>query len=167
MKTMARWNVVVLAALLGLSVSLPASAQWKWKDKSGQTQYSDLPPPPGIPDQDILLRPSSGSARRAPPPPLVAASAAALAAAHASDPELEARRKKAEQEVADKKKADDAKLAAIKAENCTRAREAARNMDSGIRVARANAQGEREILDDAQRAAESKKAHDAMAQDCN
>jgi Domain of unknown function (DUF4124) len=166
MKTMSRWNVVVLAALLGLTVSLPASAQWKWKDKSGLTQYSDLPPPPGIPDQDILLRPSS-NARRALPPQLVAASAAPLAAARASDPELEARRKKTEQDLADKKKADDAKLAANKAENCARARESARTMDSGIRVARANAQGEREIMDDATRAAESKKAHDVIASDCN
>jgi Domain of unknown function (DUF4124) len=167
MKTMARWNVVVLAALLGLTVSLPASAQWKWKDKSGQTQYSDLPPPPGVPDQDILLRPSSSSARRAPPPPLVAASSAPLVAAHASDPELEARRKKAEQDVADKKKADEAKIAANKAENCARARDAARTLDSGIRVARANAQGEREVMDDTMRASESKKAHDVMASDCN
>jgi hypothetical protein len=159
MKTMARWNVVVLAALLGLTVSLPASAQWKWKDKSGQTQYSDLPPPPGVPDQDILLRPSS--------PPLVAASSAPLVAAHASDPELEARRKKAEQDVADKKKADEAKIAANKAENCARARDAARTLDSGIRVARANAQGEREVMDDTMRASESKKAHDVMASDCN
>jgi hypothetical protein len=165
MKTMARWNVVVLAALLGLAVSLPASAQWKWKDKSGLTQYSDLPPPPGIPDQDILLRPSA-SARRAPPPPLVAASSAPLAAAHASDPELEARRKKAEQEVADKKKADEAKLAASRAENCNRAREAVRTLDSGIRLTRANAQGEREVLDDAARASESQKARDVMATDC-
>lgn len=161
---MARWNVVVLATLLGLSVSFSASAQWKWKDKSGQTQYSDLPPPATVPDQDILLRPSA-SARRASPPALVASSAP-LSAAHASDPELEARRKKAEQDAADKKSAEEAKVAASRAENCSRAREAARTLDSGIRVTRANAQGEREVMDDAARAAESQKAHDVMASDC-
>ena len=29
---------------------LPAAAQWKWRDKRGQVQYSDLPPPRDIPD---------------------------------------------------------------------------------------------------------------------
>ena len=164
---MKRWNIVALAAFLGLTLALPASAQWKWRDKAGQTQYSDLPPPPGIPESDILQRPNANPTRRAAPPAAASpASAAPLVAARASDPELEAKRKKAEQDVADKKKAEDAKVAAAKAENCTRAKAHLRTMDSGMRVARTNEKGEREILDDAQRAAEAKRSRDIIASDC-
>jgi hypothetical protein len=34
-----------------------AQTQWKWRDKTGRTQYSDLPPPSAVPEQDILARP--------------------------------------------------------------------------------------------------------------
>jgi len=88
-------------------------------------------------------------------------------AARASDPELEARRKKAEQEVADKKKAEDAKVAAARADNCSRAKEQMRTLDSGMRMARTNAKGEREVLDDAARAAETARARNVVASDCN
>lgn len=169
---MARWNIALLAALLGLTLAGPASAQWKWRDKAGHTQYSDLPPPPGTPEANILQRPrgANATAPRAPAataaPAPAAASAAPLAAARASDPELEARRKKAEQEVADKKKAEEDRIAAARAENCSRAREALRTLDSGMRMARVNEKGERIILDDTARAAETKRAQGTVATDC-
>jgi Domain of unknown function (DUF4124) len=169
MNAMNSWKPVALAALLGLTLALPAAAQWKWRDANGRTQYSDLPPPSGVPEQDILLRPSgSTNNRRATPvaAPASSASAAPLAAIRAADPELEARRKKAEQEVVDKKKAEDDKLAAVKAENCTRAKDQMRTIDSGVRMARTNAKGEREFLDDGQRATEAKRTRDAIASEC-
>ncbi len=166
---MNRWKPIALAALLGMTLALPAVAQWKWRDANGRTQYSDLPPPSGVPEQDILQRPTgSTNSRRATPvaAPASGASAAPLAASRASDPELEARRKKAEQEVADKKKAEDDKVAAVKAENCTRAKDQMRTIDSGVRMTRTNAKGEREFLDDNQRAAEAKRTRDAIASEC-
>ncbi len=166
---MNRWKPVALAALLGMTLAMPAAAQWKWRDANGRTQYSDLPPPLGVPEQDILLKPSgSTTARRATPAvaPTSSASAAPLAASRASDPELEARRKKAEQEVIDKKKAEDDKLAAVKADNCSRAKAQMRTIDSGVRMARTNDKGEREFLDDSQRAAEAKRTRDAIASEC-
>jgi len=163
-----RWATVLLAALLGLTLALPAAAQWKWRDKTGHTQYSDLPPPPGVPETDILQRPAAAMRRAAPlaEAPASAASAAPLSAARASDPELEAKRKKAEQDVADKKKAEEAKAAAVRVENCGRAREQLRALDSGQRMARVNEKGERIVLDDAARAAETQRARDAMASEC-
>ena len=166
---MNRGCVVALTAALCLTLALPAAAQWKWRDKAGQTQYSDLPPPPGVPEGDILQHPTGATATRRPAPvaaPASAASATSLAAVRASDPELEARRKKAEQEVVDKKKAEDAKLAATKADNCARAKEQMRTIDSGQRMARINAKGEREVLDDAARAAETRHTRDVMASEC-
>jgi hypothetical protein len=82
------------------------------------------------------------------------------------DPELEARRKKAEADQAAKVKAEEAKIASAKAENCDRAKEHMRTLDSGVRIARVTANGEREILDDKQRADETKRTRDIIAADC-
>jgi len=165
---------MAIAALLAL-VALPAEAQWKWKDKSGHVQYSDLPPPLGTPDQDILARPSA-QRRNNPASPLPAASAASSAQLVGSasspltpklvDPELEAKRKKAEADQAVKNKAEEERIAAVKADNCARARAQLRTLDSGIRVSRTNEKGEREFLDDKQRADETQHARDAIAADC-
>jgi hypothetical protein len=165
-----RWGVCVLAAAIGLAASWPAAAQWKWRDGKGQTQYSDLPPPAGVPDQDILQRPAPGSRRNAAPataaPAASAASGAPLLAPRASDPELEARRKKAEQEAADKKKVEDPKVAAAKASNCARARSNLQTIESGRRLARTNAKGEQEYLDDAARAVEATHERSVINSQC-
>jgi hypothetical protein len=155
--------------LIGLVAAMPAHAQWKWRDAAGQTQYSDLPPPQGTPEKDILQRPKSLT--RAAPSSSGAASAAGAASApllagRASEPELEARRKKAEQEAADKVRSEAAKAAAARAENCARAQSQLRTLDSGIRIARTNEKGEREILDDPARAAELQRTRQVIASDC-
>ena len=166
MNAMVRWNFVVLAALLGLTFAIPASAQWKWRDKSGQTQYSDLAPPAGTPDRDILQRPGTGTHHAAPSAAASAASGTPALTPKSADPELEARRKKAEQEAADKKNAEDAKIAATRAENCSRAQAQMRTIDSGLRMARINAKGEREFLDEAARAAETQRTREVIASEC-
>ena len=169
-----RLVITCAAAVLAL-VALPAEAQWKWRDRSGHVQYSDLPPPPGTPDQDILLRPSV-QRRTTLSPPLLPASAASAASASGAasnpltprtvEPELEAKRKKVEADQAAKVKADEERIVAAKADNCTRARTQLRTLDSGIRITRANDKGEREFLDDKQRADEVKRAKDAISSDC-
>src|SRR5690242_2612421 len=69
---MGRW--IVGALLLAAVLLQPAQAQWKWRDKNGQTQYSDLPPPPNVPEQDILSRPQGGARRSLAAPAAAAAS---------------------------------------------------------------------------------------------
>ncbi len=170
-----RLIAVLVCALLG-AFATSADAQWKWKDKTGRVQYSDLPPPLGTPETDILFRPGSRSsvAARTTTAPLPAASIASGVSPSASgalapktvDPELEARLKKAEAEQAAKVKAEQEKVAASKAENCKRARDNKRTFDSGQRIARVNEKGEREFLDDQQRAAEVKRTGDVIAADC-
>ena len=79
---MPRLSIVVLSAVLGVCLALPAAAQWKWRGKDGRIQYSDLPPPAGTADQDILQRPNVSQRRFAPPAPASApASAAPVTAA--------------------------------------------------------------------------------------
>lgn len=171
---MVRPVIALVAALAATLLALPAEAQWKWKDKTGHVQYSDLPPPLGTPEQDILGKPGSQKSRvsviqttPASGVPVAAASAAASGLVPRTvEPELEARRKKADADVAAKVKAEEAKVAAARADNCTRAKSQLATLDSGIRLARANEKGEREILDDRQRADETKRARDAIATDC-
>ena len=138
--------------------------------KNGQTQYSDLPPPQGTPEASILQRPAVAKSRAVTPAAAAeaasGASAAPLAPPKAVEPELEAKLKKEEQEKAAKSKLEDEKIAAQRAENCARARGQAKTLDEGLRVARINDKGEREVLDDKGRAEEASKAKAVIASDC-
>jgi len=145
-------------------------AQWQWLDKDGRKVFSDRAPPPGIPDKNILKRP--GGAKVAPtltnqdnadPAQSTAVGAPKI---NGVDKELADKKKKAEQEDAAKRKAEEDKLAKTKADNCARAKQAKAGFDSGVRLARVNKDGEREILDDAARAAESQRIQAIMDTDC-
>ena len=170
-----------LLALVGFAViatlCVPAAAQWKWRDKGGQTQYSDIPPPQSTPDANILQRPAVAKSRNAVTVVSAPASSAAASAANAAsasavpatktaDPELEARIKKVEDDKLAKAKSENDKIAAQKADNCARARNHMKVLDDGIRIARMNAQGEREILDDKGRAEETSRTKGVIASNC-
>lgn len=162
-------GLAAAAALLVLAAS-PAAAQWKWRDASGRVTASDLPPPRDVPDKDILQRPQSAArpaaataAGTAAAPP---ASAASARAAPSVDKELEARRRAAEQQQQAKARADEQRNAAIRAENCTRARNHLNTLESGQRLARINDKGEREIVDDQTRADDIRRAREIIASDC-
>ncbi len=158
---------LMIVAALGAAVTLPAAAQWKWKDKTGQTQYSDLPPPAGTPDADILQRPAPAAPPRPAAPPASGAIAAAAPLAPKSvDPELEAKRKQAEADATAKKRAEDEKTAMAKLDNCSRARVQLKAIDEGQRMSRINSKGEREFLDDKGRAEEAQRARTVIASDC-
>ncbi|MDE2400976.1 MAG: DUF4124 domain-containing protein [Burkholderiales bacterium] len=152
-------------------VSTPAMAgmQWKWRDASGAIQYSDRPPPAGIPEASILARPSASRNITAPKQASeadAAASAAKPVAAKASESELDVKRRKADEEKAAKQKADEEKAAKVRADNCQQARNYQRTLNDGIRIARTNSKGEREVLDDKGRAEESKRTQEAIANNC-
>jgi hypothetical protein len=156
---------------------LAAHAQWQWIDKSGKPVFSDTAPPPDIPEKSILRRgnlppsrPNPGivslsGSDTAPEKPQAAASPAPEAKPRV-DKELEEKIKKAEEAKKAQEAAEAQKVAQAKAENCGRARQAKATYDSGIRVARLNAQGEREIIDDATRAQEQKRLQSVIESDC-
>ena len=122
LETMARCDSSRCSPLL-VGAALPCrcrpQAQWKWRDKGGHIQYSDLPPPArharaGHPAA-AERRPARGGHRRVRTAGAVMAGSAPSAARGASsalapktvDPELEAKRKKAEAEQAAKNKAEE------------------------------------------------------------
>jgi hypothetical protein len=170
---MTRLPALLLTASVLLAAAAGALAQssptWKWKDASGQLHVSDLPPPSTVPDKDILIRPTAPLRLRAPEPAASAPtppSAAANPGAPRVDAELEARRRKAAADEQAKVKAAEEKNAAVRAENCVRARSHLAALNDGMRMARTNDKGEREVLDDKGRAEEMQRARDIIASDC-
>jgi hypothetical protein len=162
--------------LLSTSFLSAATPTWQWLDGNGRKVYSDRAPPPEIPANKILKRPAGmdappepryGIPSAAPEPKETALSAATPSKTLAGlDKELEARKKKREEEELANRKAEEARIAQAQAENCKRARDAKATYESGARISRTNAAGEREMLDDASRAAEVKRLNEVIASDC-
>jgi hypothetical protein len=168
---------LIRTCLLAAACILPAvaSAQWQWVDNQGRRVFSDRSPPPEVPAKNILRQPGG-----TPPPQAAAADATPPAAAASSpvaaasgalkpvgkDAQLEERRKQAEAVEAQKKKAQEEALAASRQENCKVAMRGKKTYDSGVRVAQVNEKGEREVLDDKQRAVEIKRLDTIIARDC-
>ena len=164
------WIVAALSAMV-VTAAPSAWAQWKWKDSKGQVHISDLPPPRDVPDKDVMQRPAD-TAKRAAAAAAAQASAANTSAASAPaakpkvDPEIEARRVRQEQEQRAKDKAAEEKASAQRSDNCQRARQHLATLESGMRIARLNDKGEREIIDDKTRAEEMQRARQVMASEC-
>lgn len=169
--------------VLGCACALPtvSSAQWQWVDNSGKKVFSDQPPPIDIPEKNILRRAGGAASRGAnvqAPTAAPATDAAAAPAAPAGQPaaaapkpagvdkELEEKARQAEAAEKAKQAAEAQKNAKLKADNCAQARQSKATFDSGIRVARVNAQGEREVMDDKARAAEAQRAQAAIDNNC-
>lgn len=163
--------VVALAALLPMA----CMAQWRWVDGNGRTVFSDQPPPPDVPAAKIVKQPARGGYAEPAAQPASAASSAAVPALHAAasapklagkDKELQDKKKQAEAAEEAKKQAHEQEVARIQAENCRRAREGKATYESGVRIIRTNEKGEREFLDDAQRAAELRRLDQVIATEC-
>ena len=163
----------ILALAFGFGVlalaTTAALAQWQWVEKDGRKIFSDRAPPAEIQDKDILKRPA-GALRGAASPALTAASAPSQRASApkptGKDAELEARKKKADDDEAAKKKAEEDKASKIKADNCERAKTALATLQSGVRMSSVNAKGEREVFDDAKREAETKRTQEVIDASC-
>jgi hypothetical protein len=173
---------IISVALAGGLFALSALAQWQYIDKDGRKVFSDRAPPADIQEKNILKRPAGSvkapsaagteaAASIASSKPKTAASAPAVKASapklSGKDTELEAKKKKAEEEEAARKKVEDEKVAKAKAETCDRAKNGLAALQSGVRMAGVNAKGEREVYDDAKRVAETKRIQEVADASCN
>ncbi len=151
---------------------MSASAHWQWIDKDGQVVFSDLAPPSDVPEKNILKRPvervKAASAGETSSPASAATPQSAASAIKLSgvDKELAEKKAKADEVEAAKRKASDEKITKAKVENCARTKQAKSSYESGMRIARTNEKGEREILDDAARASELKRIQSIIDSDC-
>ncbi|HEX8614949.1 MAG TPA: DUF4124 domain-containing protein [Telluria sp.] len=157
------------ALMLFASVSY---AQYVWVDASGTKQFSDRPPPPGIPAKNIIKQPGGASLKRDAAPEASTLPAPTPAGADDKTPpsladrEADYRKRAKAKEEADKK-ASVAKAA--KANNkvaCEGARAYKRSLEQGTRVTTTDKNGERSIMDDDARAAEMTRANKTIAEAC-
>jgi hypothetical protein len=176
---MKTFRLVLLA--LACSAPLVASAQWVWQGNDGRKVFSDRPPPADVPANRILKQPGQrggaaglaagtatmdgGTVNEVATAPAAAPAAAAPKLA-GKDKDLEEKRKQLAAAEAEKKKAAEEQYAQQRADNCKRARTAKATYESGIRVARTNDKGEREILDDKDREADIKRLDSIIGRDC-
>jgi type IV secretory pathway VirB10-like protein len=165
----ARLTLLAFACLLPFA----ASAQWQWLDKDGRKVFSDKAPPPEIPTQRILKGPKGHMIVPVTPPAATDTTAEsatpgnlAVSKPLGKDKTLEERRKQLAAAEADKRKAEDDKHAALRLDNCNRAKSARATYQSGVRLTRVDSKGEHQYLDDAERAAELKRIDEIMARDC-
>ena len=139
----------LIAALL-VCAALPAVGQsiYSWKDSSGQVHYSDTPPPEG----------NTRTLKRTPLAPAAKATSAAdqgsPAAPSAAEQELAFRKRRAEAAEADEKARKDKARDEERQRDCADAKAQLAGLESGQRLTRFTANGEKEYLDDEQRAIE-------------
>jgi cell division protein FtsN len=165
-----------LIALLAFSVTTAALAQYSWTDEKGTRQYSDRPPPAGVPQSRILKQPGkpSGVATVGTPASDTAQGPAASSPSSidtktsltTAEKNADFQRRRAEQAEKQKKADEDQKLTLARAANCERAGEYKRVLESGERVARSDKNGERTYLTDEQRARELRDTKQVMSEDC-
>jgi len=164
--------------ILSLALACTAAsafAQWQWIDKDGRKVFSDRAPPPEILEKNIITRPAgrnrapaadapseqpAGTAATAQP------AAVALPKPSGIDKDLEEKKKQAADADAAKRKAEEERIVKAKVENCARAKQGKATYESGVRISRSNAAGEREVLDDTAKAAELKRIQAVIDSDC-
>ncbi len=170
---------VYFIVMMVLLSALPATSQaeiYKWKDKEGNTRYSDTPPPSNIQSKNIGVKKSAVPAGKQPLSPVTDSATAPLPviskdnvlevpAKTAEDVAAEQRQQKAENEKNNKREKEI--QAKLKAENCKAAKENYASYAQGGRVYKMNENGEREYMDDAGLKLGAEKARGQMAQFCN
>jgi hypothetical protein len=136
-------------------------------------QFSDLPPPQGTPEKDILQRPKNQQQERIQIVPYgsSSASAASAAAPISSGPskaelDKQAREKQQEKDALARQKQDELKQAEQRRDNCVRAKENMKLLQDGVRLTRQNEKGEPVVIDDRQRAEEMQRTRSVMDSEC-
>jgi len=158
--------LLVLTALFAVLYALPAASQWAWRDEKGRTVYSDRPPPASIKSDQILKQPSNQSFGT-PITPGQEPKDATKGPKTLAEREMEFRKRQQERSEAEKKQAEEQAQAELKAQECERMRGYLRALRDGQRIARTDAQGNRELLDDSQRESEIRRVSDSIERSCS
>jgi hypothetical protein len=148
---------------VALSLALPASAQiYQWKDKNGKTIISDKPPPDRVPPPKPAEVDGGADAESTPAP---VAKPAPRPPAWV-DQEMEFRKRQMEAQEKAEKEAKEAASAATREENCQKMSRWLQMLESGQRLSSLDDKGERQFMNDAQRAQEMEKTKSAYEAQC-
>ncbi len=140
-----------LVVLCFLTFSVYA-AMYRWVDKEGKTHYSDQPPS----DADakaVNAKPASGSS-----------SSTAVKSYQEKDQEFKKRR--IEEQEADKKQKVELANTQAKQKNCSDAKSRLALLQAGGRIAKTNEKGEREFLNDKDRENNLREAEKSVSEWC-
>ena len=164
----------VAALAVGFLLVGQAAAQWAWKDDNGRLVFSDRPPPAGV-KPDLIVRPPGQSGSYVPSlrsgdepqrADATRADSSKAAPRTMAEREMEYRKRQTELAEAEKKQAEQQALNTRRQQECERSRGYLRALEDGMRVTRTDAQGNREFIDDNQRAAEMARVREMLARDC-
>ena len=136
-----------------------AQSIYSWKDASGRVYYSDMPPP------DAKVR----TLRQAPLAPSSASKPAAGADATQqsyAEKDLAFRKRRAEAAEAEDKSSKEKAADEIRQRECTEMRRQLAALESGQRMTRYDASGERVFLDDDERAAATERTRSDIERVC-
>jgi hypothetical protein len=172
---------ISIAIVLAGFASTPSEAQWAWKDGNGRLVYSDRPPPSDIKPANVVRQPNTQVlANPAPSSGPLDDSGKPLDAKNpdAKNPtpggpktvaerEMEFRKRQQERADSEKKAADEQTKNAVKTAECDRARGYLKSLEDGVRITRTDASGNREFLDDAQRATEVDRTRKIIQSTCS
>ncbi|SDC02434.1 protein of unknown function [Cupriavidus sp. YR651] len=182
-----------LYLLVAAAVAVPGTAfsQWQWKDSTGRMVYSDVPPPPSVPDRAVIMAPGRAPGAYRPVEADAAAKGDSIKAEGQPDARPEApRARPASARVKDKTDAPadpdqafrERREARLKAdlEAATKEREQlarqtrcqelsnyATGLREGMRVSKAGADGAAHRLSGEEREAELAKMNDSISQHCS
>lgn len=148
---MMRWFLPALA-LIGCSATVQGQQIYKWVDDKGVTQYTTTPPPSGK-AQAIKTAPAQGSP--------------GTAARSWQEQEIEFRARQVEQAEVQHKQERAQKDAARRRTECALAQRDLRNLHEQRPVYRVNEKGERQYLDDAQRAEAERSTRSFVDRECS
>jgi hypothetical protein len=167
----------IVAIAIMLATATVAAQVYKWVDKDGKVQYSDIPAPAdakGSTPKKLDGRTTSSPASTPPPTPAAANKDAKSAAKDApknepktlADRVKESDKRRAESIEAAKKSAESERISKANEERCQEATRYLRDLESGRPILTSDAQGERKIVDDDERNAQITRARTAMSESC-
>lgn len=172
-----RASIVATIVSAGFAFDV-AHAQWAWKDTNGRVVYSDRPPPADVkaaniirqPNTQVLANPAPASgplddaAKPADGKPSTETKGGAPKTT--AEREMEFRKRQQERAESDKKTAEEQTKNAAKSADCERARGYMKSLEDGVRITRTDASGNREFLNDEQRAAEMERTRKIIQTSC-
>ena len=151
-----RIAAIASLAVLALFAGATQAQVYCWTTKDGKRACGDTPPP-GV-KAAAVATPSS--------PAAPADSGAKAGKKPPADPEQEFKKRQAEAQKSRQKEQQAQEQTQAKQENCERARNALRILESGQRISRADKEGERYYLDEQETAAETQRARDSVQKNC-
>lgn len=178
LRPQSRRFAALAVAIVAAAYAGGAAAQWAWKEDNGRVVYSDRPPPANIRPTQIIRQPNVAAPAPAPQAgspgsatgegeKQAAAPAATAAPKSIAERDMEFRKRQLERADSERKAQEEQQKSAAKAADCERSRGYLRSLEDGMRISRTDASGNREILDDAQRAAEIERTRKMIQQLCN